>query len=327
NKIFIIIAVIAILFTIYNLFIKYQYYQMKKYAENLESKNIYDSMTKFNKNGGEPLFFVNKNNKTTIFFIEGFRTQNPSGMYEKWLYELYQKYNYNIVVPVYGIQSSPFYLRNRQWYFEEDLREMIQIYDAYCSNIDKDHKIIFISQSFGALPNSYINLAAKRKPDLTIFLSPLNSYMEYKAAGPIVYWLSKQTSWLRYIILFTKPSIPPNRESVWDIVNKEKNQYYAKNFPINPEDSAELGYRSEKAAKFMEKEILPYIKNANIFVAWGDSDLYFSQSGFENFVKILSTNNKVEFMKLSNSGHMVLLDNQEELLKKKILELVEMIKN
>lgn len=303
-----------------------QYKNFEKYATKIESKNKYSPITKFNQNGGEPLFMVKKENKTTIFFMEGFRTQNPSGMYKDWFDELYNKYNFNIVVPVYGIQSSPFKLRNREWFFEEDLREIIQIYDAYCSNLDKDHKIIVISQSFGAFPNSFICLEGKRKPDLAIYLSPLNSKMEYKAAGPIVYWLSKQTSWLRHIFLFTKPSPAPNRESVWDIINKEKNLYYAKNFPINPEDSAELGYKSEKAAFFMEKEILPYIKNLNIFVSWGDNDLYFSQKGFENFVNILSKNNKVEYLKLQNSGHMVLLDNGEFILKEKIFSLINSIK-
>jgi len=146
--------------------------------------------------------------------------------------------------------------------------------------------------------------------------------MEYRAAGPIVYWLSKQTSWLRYVFLFTKPSAAPNRKSVWDIVNDEKNLFYAKNFPINPEDSSELGYKSEKAAIFMEKNILPFIKDLNIFVSWGDQDLYFSQKGFENFVKILSNKNKVESLKLENSGHMVLIDNGEKILKGRLLHYI-----
>ncbi len=345
-KIFLILIVLTFFIVgLHYSFLKFQYNNMKSYAEKIESNNKYTEITKFNENGGEPLFLTKKGNKVTIFFMEGFRTQNPSGMYKDWLEELFNKYNFNIVVPIYGIQSSPFYLRNRQWYFEEDLREIIQIYDVYCCNLEENHKIIVISQSFGALCNSYISLKGKRKPDYSIYLSPLNSFIEYKAAGPIVYWLSKQTSWLRHIFLFTKPSTAPNRKSVWDIVNEEKNLYYANNFPINPEDSAELGYRSQKAALFMEKEILPKIRirnvcplfpkisksviekeRSNMFVAWGDSDLYFSQKGFENFVNILTVNNKVEFLKLINSGHMVLLDNGEILLKDKILSLIQSLK-
>ncbi len=49
-----------------------------------------------------------------------------------------------------------------------------------------------------------------------------NSGLDYQAAGPLIHWLSKQTSWLQYIILFTPLSAPPNRASVWDIVNREK---------------------------------------------------------------------------------------------------------
>jgi hypothetical protein len=295
---------------------------MAKYANEIESKNEYTSITKFNKNGGKPLFLIKPKNNITLFFMEGFRTQNPAGMYRNWFNFLHEEFNINIVVPIYGIQSSPFYLRNREWFFEEDLREIIQIYEAYTANLPENHKIIVASQSFGALPNSFICLEAKKKPDLVVFLSPLNSFMEYRASGPIVHWLSKQTSWLRHIFLFTKPAIPPNRKSVWDIVNDEKNLYYAKNFPINPEDSSELGYRSQKAALFMEKNILPFIKNLNIFIAWGDQDLYFSQKGFENFVKILSNQNNVEYLKLENSGHMVLLDNGEKILKERILSYI-----
>jgi|GEM_PF-5797570 len=72
----------------------------------------------------------------------------------------------------------------------------------------------------------------------------------------------------------------------------------------------------------MEKNILPFIKNLNIFIAWGDQDLYFSQKGFENFVKILSNQNNVEYLKLENSGHMVLLDNGEKILKERILSYI-----
>ncbi|NMC68020.1 MAG: hypothetical protein GYA61_07325 [Spirochaetales bacterium] len=105
-------------------------------------------------------------------------------------------------------------------------------------------------------------------------------------------------------------------------MNDEKNLFYAKNFPINPKDSAELSYKSEKAAIFMEKNILPFIKDLNIFVSWGDQDLYFSQKGFENFVKILSNKNKVESLKLENSGHMVLIDNGEKILKGRLLHYI-----
>ncbi|MGL4368632.1 MAG: hypothetical protein ACRCUT_03025, partial [Spirochaetota bacterium] len=250
-------------------------------------------------------------------------TQNPAGMYLPWLKEIHKKYHVNIFVPVYGLQSSPFALRYREWHCEEDMRTVLQAYDAYTALLPEGHSVITMSQSFGTLPHSAILLKAKRSPDEAIFLSPLNGGMEYRAAGELVYWLSTQVSWLKYIIPFTTPSPSPNRVSVWDIVNEESNLSMAKRFPINPEDSAEQGDQTVKISKMMEQNILPRIRGKKITVINGDSDLYFSQKGFSRFAGVLAgSGNSVNHIVLKNSGHMVLFDNGQAVVKEKIASII-----
>lgn len=213
-----------------------QYEMTKASSEKVEASWDFDPNMWYNKNGGEPLFLVNPQYDRTIFFMEGFRTQNPAGMYMDWFEELHEREQVNVIVPIYGLQSSPFLLRNRDWNFREDLRTVTQIYDGYVANLDDNHEVITISQSFGTLPHLGILSWSDKKPFHSVFLSPLNSHMEYRAAGDVVHWLSKQNWWLHKVIAFTKPSPPPNRNSVWDIVNEEKNKKYAELFPVNPED-------------------------------------------------------------------------------------------
>lgn len=321
KKIFILIF---FLIGLYQGFIFLQYEFFKDKITEIESKRNYDKDLWYYEDGGEPLILVNSSYEKTIFFMEGFRTQSPAGMYEDWFKEIHKNNKVNIIVPVYGLQSSPFNFRNRDWSFREDLRTVTQIYNAYVSTLPKNHKIVTVSQSFGTLPHAGILSKAKRKPDYSIFLSPLNTGMEFKAAGPVIYWFSKQTWWLRKVLLFSMTAPAPNRASVWDIVNKEKNLKMAKRDDTNPEDSSELGYQSEVAAKWMEQNLIPQIQNKNILVVWGDSDLYFSQNGYNEFAeKLKSYNNNVETLTLKNSGHMVLLDNGEKQLKEKIIDIVE----
>ncbi len=316
--------VLLALMTIYRGFISWQYNSSRNYAEKIEADWKFDPDLKYNLDGGEPLFLVKPENRITMIFMEGFRTQNPAGMYMNWFTELHTKYNINIIVPVYGLQSSPFQLRYREWYPSEDLRSVLQTYEAYTSMLPKNHRIVTVSQSFGTYPHAGILARASRKPDAAIFLSPLNTSIEYRAAGDFVFWLSKQMNWLQYIITFTKPAPSPNRASVWDIVNPEKNRKMANRFPINPEDKSHLGVQVQETAELMEKTLLPQIKKTRILVVNGDSDLYFAQKGFSNTAALLKKNgNTVDHIILKNSGHMVLVDNGEDQLKSKILQILK----
>lgn len=235
---------------------------------------------------------------------------------------LHRDYGVNVVVPVYGLQSSPFDLRNRTWYVEEDIRTVTQIYNAYTANLPADHRVVTVSQSFGTYPHAAILVRCPRQPESAVFLSPLNKGLEFKAAGPLVYWFSQQTSWLQHVLLFSFAGPAPGRASIWDIVNRDKNLKMAARKDTNPEDSSRYGYLNEVYAARLEESLLPRIKGKDILVAWGDSDLYFSQEGFAGFAEILDGANRVETVTLENSGHMVLLDNGEEQLKARLREIL-----
>jgi hypothetical protein len=320
------LKVIVILFALaglYQGFLALQYKMVRNKVLGIEAQRTYDPDLLYYTEGGEPLVLVKPGNSRTIFFMEGFRTQSPAGMYREWFEKIHKEQNVNIIVPVYGLQSSPFDLRNRDWHYQEDMRTVLQIYNAYTATLPASHRIVTVSQSFGTLPHATILGKANRAPNKAFFLSPLNTGMEFKASGAVVYWLSKQTSWLRHIVLFSFAAPAPGRASVWDIVNKETNLRMAARNDINPEDSSEYGYRSELTAQYLENTLLPQIGKKNITVVWGDSDLYFGQYGFTNFAKKLEeSGNTVSTLTLKNSGHMVLLDNGAEKLKETLVDAI-----
>ncbi len=321
-----ILLVIFAIFGLYKAIIYIQYLSIKAYAEDFEKGREYDPELLYLKKGGEPLFLVKKEYDTTLYFVEGFRALAPAGMYADWFHKLHNEYRINIIAPVYGLQSFPFEQRDRgdEWHYQEDMRTGLQIFDAYTSLLPDNHKVITASMSFGTLINLTICAKADRKPDFVVLMSPLNSYLDFKAAGDLVHWFSKQTSWLRYIMPYSKASTPPNRVSPWDIVNDEKNKEIYREFYMNPEDSAEYGYQNEAIAKWMEDKLIPKVNDMKITVIWGDSDLYFNQDGFKNISEMLdNAGNDVETHIIKNSGHMVLMDNGEEEVKDIILEILK----
>lgn len=305
----IIILLVLALIGAYRVFLWAQY-ASKEHAIAPAERGKFDRDLLYRSQGGAPLVLVDPAYTRTLFFIEGFRAQMPAGMYADWLRDLHRATRTNIIVPVYGLQSSPFAMRNRQWFFQEDMRTVLQIYDAYTALLPAGHRVVTCSMSFGTLPHLTIAAHAKHPPDAIVLLSPLNTGMEYKVMGKLVYWLSKQTAWLQHVLLFSTVTAPPNRASVWDIVNRQENLRIAAQFPVNPEDNVRLGHQVEQAAAWMERELVPQVKGRDITVVWGDSDLFFSQAGFRTLaVRLHTAGNRVQTVTVRNSGHMVLMDN------------------
>ena len=281
---------------------------VRRRVAGVEARRAYHPVLKYHRNGGEPLFIVDPKNKATLFFMEGFRTQSPAGMYRERLDDLSAQ-GVNVVVPVYGLQSSPFDLRNREWRLEEDLRLATQVYDAYAVGLAPGHRLVVCSQSFGAIPALAIAAFAARRPDALVFLSPHNDGLDFRASGPMVRWLAGQSSWLRHVVRFSWATPAPGRASVWDIVDRERNLAMAARGDANPEDCAEYGYRNELAARLARDVLLPAVHDYEIRVVCGGQDLYFSREGFDRFAERLrASGNRVGFERLEGSGHMVLLD-------------------
>lgn len=324
NIAFTVLKVIVLFFFcigLYRSWIWFQYQAAKSKVEKFESKRQYDPVLYYYPEYGEPLVLVNPDYSSTLFFLEGFRTQCPAGMYYDWFNELHNKYHVNVIVPVYGLQSSPFFLRNRDWHVQEDLRLVLQVYNSYTAMLPESHRIVTASMSFGAVPQMAILAKATRRPDQSFFMSPLNSGLDYKVSGPLIHWLSQQMGWIQYITAFSWAAPSPDRASVWDIKNKERNLAMASKIDANPEENSRYGYLNVVTAKWMEEKLIPRVKNHHILVAWGDGDLYFSPKGFTNFAELLKeSGNSVETLTLTNSGHMLLLDNSDKLMKKRILD-------
>ena len=310
-----------------SLFYKWRYSSIKKFVNEKESGRKYDPVLLYNTPMGEPVLWVKPGNKTTLFFMEGFRGQVGIGIYRDWLKDLHEKHSINIIGPIIGLQGWPFEYRNRQWFFQEDIRTALQIYDAYTANLPSDHRIILMSQSFGALSSATIMARGMRKPDASILMAPLNTGLEYKSGGKIVQWLAKRKNILRHFIPYTSRKINPNRAGYWDIVNDGKNAQawdtVAKN-TMNWEENVNAGYQVDKAALFMENRIIPEVHGMKILLMHGEDDLYFSNTGYDRLAGLLRKNsNSVDVIGFKNTGHMILFDNGGDGAKKIIMSVLE----
>jgi len=285
---------------------------VRRRVAGVEARREYHPVLRYHRNGGEPLFLVDPKNKATLFFMEGFRTQSPAGMYRERFDALFAE-GVNVVVPVYGLQSSPFDLRNRDWRLEEDLRLATQVYDAYAAGLAPGHRLVVSAQSFGAIPAAAIAAFASRRPDSLVFLSPHNDGLDFRASGPLVRWLAGQSAWLRHIVRFSWATPAPGRASIWDIVDRERNLAMAARGDANPEDCSEYGYRNTLAARLARDGMLPAVSGYDIRVVYGGQDLYFTREGFERFAgRLRAAGNRVSVERLEASGHMVLLDAESD---------------
>ena len=126
---------------LYRCYLFFMHSHARTRAEAIEAKWQWDPVLKYNLDGGEPLFLVNLKNRVSMIFLEGFRTQNPAGMYREYFEGLHKKSGVNIFVPVYGIQSSPFHLRYRDWHKEEDMRTVLMAYEDYLRLAKRDRRV------------------------------------------------------------------------------------------------------------------------------------------------------------------------------------------
>ncbi len=316
KKIWLFIAkVIILLFALvgaYSVFMDWQYQSVKKKVERIESSRTFDPDLKYNMPLGEPIFMVRPDNKATLFFIDGFRGQIGAGHYSPWFEELYGK-GVNVVAPITGLQGWPFAYRTRAWHREEDMRQALQIYDAYCANLPQDHRVIVASMSFGALSNVTIGAKGKRKPDAMAFVSPLNTGLDYKSGNALVRYLSSRIDLLQYVMPYMVRGKNKARATLYDIVNEEKNlaawDAVLKD-TVNYEENLPQGVELNASARYMEDELIPQIRGERIVILYGQEDLTFSAKGFESLAsKFRAAGNDVKSYAFPNSGHMLLYDN------------------
>ncbi|TAL38684.1 MAG: hypothetical protein EPN93_04225 [Spirochaetes bacterium] len=298
-----------------------------KKVEKLEANRPYDKDLKYHKPYGEPIFLVRPGNATTLFFIDGFRGQVAAGHYLDWFKALHENYHINVVCPVTGLQGWPVAYRTRAWHREEDMRQALQVYDAYCANLPAGHRVVTGSMSFGGFSNITLAVFGKRKPDAMVMVAPVNTVLDYKSGSALMRWLATQTSWLRYIVPLAMRGGNKERATLYDIVNSGKNletwNALAKD-TVNWEENLAQGLHLTETAEYMEKDLVPRVTNEKILILYGDSDLTFSAAGFESLAeKLRASGNRVKTVKFAESGHMLLYDNGGDAAKKLVLDVLQ----
>ncbi len=313
---------------LYGSFLDYSYNSVRKFVEQKESSRVYNKDLMYLENpNGYPIMMVNPSNKKTLFFVEGFRGAVGIAIYKDWLEKIHIENKVNIIGPIVGLQGWPFAQRNREWHYQEDMRQSLQIYDAYTANLPPDHRIIIATQSFGALSNATIMAFGKRSPDASVLMSPFNSQIEYKSGGAVVKWLATKRRTLQYIMPYMTRKQNPERASYWDIVNNENNiDVWEKTASkiMSWEENMHKGIQLDEAAAYMEKDLLPQIHDKKIVIIYGDEDLYLGKAGFENLAAILKkSGNTVQTIELKKTGHMLLFDNEADKAKAVITGLID----
>ena len=308
----------------YYCFISWQYSSVQKEIEKRESTRVFDKDLKYNMPLGQPIFLVKPGNKITLFFIDGFRGQIGAGHYLPWFQKLHKQYGINIVAPITGLQGWPFAYRTRDWHREEDMRQALQIYDAYCANLPAGHRVVVGSMSFGALSNITIGAKGKRKPDAMVLVAPLNTGLDYKSGSALTRWLSSKITVLQYIKPLMVRGKNKMRATLYDVVNDEKNLEAwnaVMKDTVNYEENLPQGVHLNASAVYMENELVPQVKGKKIVILYGEDDLTFSIKGFEALAeKLRRAGNSVKAVPFAKSGHMLLYDNGGDKAKEIILK-------
>lgn len=307
------ITIIVLFFAViglHKLFYNYKWNSVQTEVEKRDKvQKTYDEDFLFQKPDGEPLILTNPSYKQTVFIIGGFRAAHFLDYFKK----LHNEEKVNVIAPISGLTSWPFSYRNREWFYQEDMRNFYQFYNIYTSKLPKDHRITVLSMSFGALSNTAIGARAERKPDVQIYLSPLNTQLDYRAASPFMAWLSSKIGILQHFVPFVIRSKNPKRAGMWDVVNDEKNKAAWNRYGtrvVNWEENLHQAVRVREAAKYMEKTLIPKMKGQNVIIMHGDDDLFFSQKGFQDLASgFEKSGNKVKLIPLEKTGHMILNDN------------------
>lgn len=318
------ITLILIIFSVIGLHKVFYNYKWNSVQTEVEKRDkiqkSYDEDFLFQKPDGEPLVLVKPNYKETIFIIGGFRAAHFLDYFNK----LHNEEKVNVIAPISGLTSWPFRYRNREWFYQEDMRNFFQFYNIYTANLPAKHRITVLSMSFGALSNTAIGARAIRKPDVMIYLSPLNTQLDYRAASPLMAWLSSKISILQHFVPFIIRSKNPKRAGMWDVVNDEKNKAAWNRYGtrvVNWEENLHQAVRVREAAKYMEETLISKVSGQKIIIMYGDDDLFFSQDGFNNLVqKFKAAGNTVEEIKLKDTGHMILNDNGGDNAKRIIID-------
>lgn len=291
----------TIVFAIIGLFAfnyHYRTFKANTIAENLDKKATYNDVFNFNENGGNPLFWVQSSKTRTVFFFGELNNPNPIGPYYNFLKHIYKYEGCNVIAPITGTQSSTAKLRTRGWTPKEDMREAIQLWYSYTSNLPSSHKLIIITQGTGSLCAAAIQAKASRKADEIIMMSPANAEIVNDDA-PLGIRLAVTAG--EFLSYFFPYMINSNYDST-----KEYNDMY-------PEYNTWNFHNSFGDISNYEEQILPSVKKSSITLMWGEDDPMFHKSGYDRIARtLMDAGNKVKPVELKRTGYNVLAGDESK---------------
>jgi pimeloyl-ACP methyl ester carboxylesterase len=269
--------------------------------------------------GGEPLFLSRPSSDTTLIFIEGFRVMNPVGMHEEWLREFSDHHNINVAAPIIGLQSLPYDQRNREWFFQQDLRSAVQLYDAIHASVPEGHKIVVVGASGGAL--AAIAIAARREPALTILVAPpppdpafpRNVKPSVATAGR---WFYRHMDLAATLFPFTVVRLFRTRPGQIPKKAGKGADNIVRGVETNVGQLAEM----QRALRW-SGATLQRLKSRNIMLLWGSEDETVEPEALRVLAQSLTAaNNTIQAVEVPGVGHRVLLGDDGAPARRSILD-------
>lgn len=309
-----------------------------RYINRLEQDVEYDDM-QFCKDG-EPLFLVDPSYTSTIFFVDGFRIRPAVGMNREWLTAMHHDLKVNIVAPIIGLQSMPYWLRSKEWSYIEEVRQAIQIYDAYVAAREAEHKMVPVAFSYGSV--AVMTIAAKRNPAEVVLISPLPAQLALPeqqidrlptwirelartvlgaALSEDGYFRGRRWGWIQYILpIYIRPG---KASGGWDVADRacraEVNARIHNGQELRLRDLLEL----DDAMRFMRFDLLPDIAGSNITLLSGRKDSIMTHETTDLFASQLrELGSNVEHLIYERSAHNLLLDCEAEQVMRDVAERV-----
>ncbi len=316
---------------------------VRKYVEKIESDVAYDDL-QFCKDG-RPLFLSNPDYDTTLLFVDGFRIRPSVGMNHEWLTSIHHNLKVNILAPVVGLQSMPFWLRNKEWSYLEELRQTIQIYDSYLSARGPGHRMVLSSFSYGSV--AALTIAAKRNPSQVLLLSPIPAELALpeQQIDRLPGWIrgaarsvlraglrseglvyGRRWGWIQYLLPhYLRPG---GASGGWDIADRECRQKF--NSEIHNGQELRLRDLLEiyDAMRFIRTRLLGDLRGKKITLFSGLRDSIMTRETAALFAEQLAEAGcDIEHLIYEKSAHNLLLDSEADRVKQDFAERIQQVRS
>ncbi|HWO93671.1 MAG TPA: hypothetical protein VNL92_02815, partial [Dehalococcoidia bacterium] len=310
------------------------YHQARRRVLKVERRVPYDPDLLYPDPMGRPIYLVDPRNDTTLLFLSGYRMLSMPGEHLDWFRELHGR-GINVLAPLVGIQSLPFDHRIVGTTLERDVREAVQVLDAYRSTLPSDHRIICASMSYGSIPSFAI--AALRDVSDFVLLGPASVFAPtgrsahssatlQRMRNPTLRgWalalrpraLSQQDPMMKVVTRIVEGLAPllvrTRVESGWDIADPERRAEAHQRFLLPADVPMSDMWMLERSMRLVRESYLPRITGKRFLMAWGELDSVVMPEQNEALADQLERlGNDVIRRPCERSGHLVLMDGERD---------------